>query len=33
MDSDGISCQVIKQGEQWQKGKFKVELTANFYPD
>ncbi|WP_255502520.1 KGK domain-containing protein [Okeania sp. KiyG1] len=33
-DYDGVECEVLRLGAQsWQKGKIKVELTVQFYPD
>jgi hypothetical protein len=30
---EGIECQLLKPGEEWQKGKVKVSMKVEFFPD
>ena len=31
--NEGVECEVLKPGGDWQKGKVRMKLTLEFYPD
>ncbi|MTJ52457.1 KGK domain protein [Anabaena sp. UHCC 0253] len=31
--NDGVNCQILKPGKNWQSGKFRIKVSLEFCPD